>query len=158
MGFEPIISERYSGNTVCLTNDWWTIIYIDFNFYFKVEILARLNAYLGMIFCHLWGWFSPEPLSVFYIRIQNFNFIVLPTGLEPVISAVKGRRPKPIRRWQHSEQFDMECTAHWFMLWSQQLSLLNGTLSGIVPNHRTLLRFELHQGSLRNASVADLYR
>ena len=62
----------------------------------KVEILARLNAYLGMIFCHLWGWFSPEPLSVFYIRIQNFNFIVLPTGLEPVISAVKGRRPNQL--------------------------------------------------------------
>lgn len=49
----------------------------------------------------------------------------------------------------------MECTAHWFMLWSKQSSLLNETLSGIVPNHRTLLRFELHQGSFRNISEAD---
>ena len=80
---------------------------------------------------------------------SNLREDCVPYNIESVVTSTTSRL-------QHNEQFDMECTAHWFMLWSQQLSLLNGTLSGIVPNHRTLLRFELRQGSLRNISEANL--
>ena len=76
-----------------------------------------------------------EPIFYTWILTIFKHCFVLPTGLEPVISAVKGRRPNQLDDGSMFEQFDVECTVHWRMIWSVSiLSLLDSVFSGATPN------------------------
>ncbi len=51
------------------------------------------------------------------------------------LTTLKVLWPQPLVDGSIIEQFDMECTVHWRMIWSVSiLSLLNSVLSGQIPN------------------------
>ena len=99
-------------------------------------------------------------LFLYWRQDSNLRDDYVIYNIESVVTSATSRRQQILRFYSNLKTVYMSN-----LIWSvllidsccdlKQSSLLNGTLSGIVPNHRTLLKFELHQGSFRNISEAD---